>query len=64
MLSCVLCRNETLFVSNLCVKCSRIQKFMTIYGDDAIYEILNKTLLVKNVDKRITKQIDTIEKSD
>lgn len=63
MLSCVLCRNETLFVSNLCVKCSRIQKFMTIYGDEAIYEILDKTLLVKNVDKRVTKQVDIIEKA-
>jgi len=63
MLSCVLCRNETLFVSNLCVKCSRIQKFMTIYGDEAVYEILDRTLLVKNVDKRITKQIEVIEKT-
>ena len=62
--SCILCRNETLFVSNLCTKCSRIQKFMTIYGDEAVYDILNKTLLVKNVDRRVTKQIDTIEKSD
>ena len=61
--SCILCRNETLFVSNLCVKCSRIQKFMTIYGDEAIYEILDKTLLVKNVDKRVTKQVDAIEKA-
>jgi hypothetical protein len=36
---------------------------MTIYGDEAIYEILDKTLLVKNVDKRIIKQVDSIEKA-
>lgn len=58
MLSCVLCKNQTLFVSSLCPECSKIQKYMMLYGEHCIYDILNKVLLVKNVDKRTDKVVD------
>lgn len=58
MLSCVLCRNQTMFVSNLCPECAKIQKYMLLYGEHCIYDILNKVLLVKNVDKRTDKVVD------
>lgn len=58
MLSCVLCKNQTMYVSNLCPECSKIQKYMMLYGEDCIYDILNKVLLVKNVDKRTDKVAD------
>ena len=58
MLSCVLCKNQTLFVSSLCPECSKIQKYMMLYGEHCIYDILNKVLLVKNVDKRTDKVAD------
>ena len=58
MLSCVLCKNQTLFVSSLCPECSKIQKYMLLYGEHCIYDILNKVLLVKNVDKRTDKVAD------
>jgi len=31
---------------------------MQLYGEDTVYEILNKVLLVKNVDKKTSKVID------
>jgi hypothetical protein len=55
MLVCVLCKNKTLFVSSLCPECSKISKYMQLYGEDTVYEILNKVLLVKNVDKKTDK---------
>lgn len=58
MLSCVLCRNQTLFVSSLCPECSKIQKYMFLYGENCIYDILNKVLLVKNVNKKTDKTIE------
>jgi len=58
MLSCVLCKNQTMYVSNLCPECSKIQKYMMLYGEKCIYDILNKVLLVKNVDKRTEKVSD------
>ena len=58
MLSCVLCKNQTLFISSLCPECSKIQKYMMLYGEHCIYDILNKVLLVKNVDKRTDKVVD------
>jgi len=64
MLSCILCRNETLFISNLCSKCAKIQKFMVIYGDDAVHDILHKTLVVKNIDKRLKNQIEEVAKTN
>lgn len=58
MLSCVLCRNQTLFVSSLCPECSKIQKYMFLYGEHCIYDILNRVLLVKNVNKKTEKTIE------
>lgn len=58
MLTCVLCRNQTMFVSNLCPECSKIQKYMFLYGEHCIYDILNKVLLVKNVNKKTEKTIE------
>ena len=55
MLTCVLCRNQTMFVSNLCPECSKIQKYMMLYGEHCVYDILNKVLLVKNVEKKTDK---------
>jgi glutaredoxin-related protein len=47
-----------MYVSNLCPECSKIQKYMMLYGEHCIYDILNKVLLVKNVDKRTDKVVD------
>lgn len=55
MLTCVLCRNQTMFVSNLCPECAKIQKYMLLYGEQCVYDILNKVLLVKNVEKKTDK---------
>ena len=58
MLTCVLCRNQTLFVSSLCPECAKIQKYMFLYGEHCVYDILNKVLLVKNVEKKTDKIMD------
>lgn len=55
MLTCVLCRNKTMYVSNLCPECAKIQKYMLLYGVECVYDILNKVLLVKNVEKKTDK---------
>jgi len=55
MLTCVLCRNKTMYVSNLCPECAKIQKYMLLYGAECVYDILNKVLLVKNVEKKTDK---------
>jgi len=55
-LCCVMCKSETLFISSLCNKCSIISKYMQIYSPEIIHDILNKTLVVKNIEKRLNKQ--------
>jgi len=44
-----------MFVSNLCPECAKIQKYMLLYGEHCVYDILNKVLLVKNVEKKTDK---------
>jgi glutaredoxin-related protein len=44
-----------MYVSNLCPECAKIQKYMLLYGAECVYDILNKVLLVKNVEKKTDK---------
>ena len=63
-LCCVMCKNETLFISSLCSKCSIISKYMQIYSPEIIHDILHKTLVVKNIEKRLNKQIEEVTKTN
>jgi hypothetical protein len=50
---CVLCQQQTLFISSLCGECQKVKYLMMIYSPEKVVDVLNRVLKVKNVEKRI-----------
>lgn len=66
MLTCVLCKYNTMYWNNLCEDCTKIQKLMDIYGQTTIHEFIDKTLKIQEekMEYRIKKNINDVLKKE
>ena len=48
MFTCCLCQEETVYVSNMCMECSKIRRIIGLYGRSEVCNILTRVCIRDN----------------